>query len=129
MDLSRREFFKLSAGTVTGTAIGGSACLGASLAPTLALAQTLRMEKAKATPSVCPYCSVGCATLVHTVGDKIVNIEGDPLFFQAEDGIRHWSVTGVQTCALPISHNGRIKKTIPGARVFFTYGITLHHSW
>src|SRR5437016_8813172 len=24
-------------------------------------------------------------------------------FFQAEDGIRYWSVTGVQTCALPIS--------------------------
>src|SRR5256886_11626234 len=30
-------------------------------------------------------------------------------FFQAEDGIRDWTVTGVQTCALPIfsfsSHN------------------------
>src|SRR5258706_10085548 len=25
------------------------------------------------------------------------------LFYQAEDGIRDWSVTGVQTCALPIS--------------------------
>src|SRR5438093_3508301 len=25
------------------------------------------------------------------------------LFVQAEDGIRDWSVTGVQTCALPIS--------------------------
>src|SRR5262249_56624814 len=24
-------------------------------------------------------------------------------YFQAEDGIRDWSVTGVQTCALPIS--------------------------
>src|SRR5437016_10193372 len=27
-------------------------------------------------------------------------------FFQAEDGIRDWSVTGVQTCALPISTGG-----------------------
>ena len=26
-------------------------------------------------------------------------------FFQAEDGIRDWSVTGVQTCALPICHH------------------------
>src|SRR5437016_7063946 len=26
----------------------------------------------------------------------------DSFFFQAEDGIRDWSVTGVQTCALPI---------------------------
>src|SRR5437016_9901550 len=30
-------------------------------------------------------------------------------FFQAEDGIRDWSVTGVQTCALPISLGGIIK--------------------
>src|SRR5262249_59047270 len=27
---------------------------------------------------------------------------GFSFFFQAEDGIRDWSVTGVQTCALPI---------------------------
>ena len=67
MDLSRRDFFNLSAGAVTGTALGGIAGLGISLAPTLALAQELRIKHAKATPSVCPYCSVGCATLVHTV--------------------------------------------------------------
>src|SRR5262249_59370472 len=29
-------------------------------------------------------------------------------FFQAEDGIRDWSVTGVQTCALPIYRMVRI---------------------
>src|SRR5688500_19073323 len=29
-------------------------------------------------------------------------------FFQAEDGIRDYKVTGVQTCALPISHCSRI---------------------
>src|SRR5256885_6831137 len=28
-------------------------------------------------------------------------------FFQAEDGIRDYKVTGVQTCALPISRGGR----------------------
>src|SRR5256885_3953566 len=28
-------------------------------------------------------------------------------FFQAEDGIRDYKVTGVQTCALPISAGGR----------------------
>src|SRR5436190_17367074 len=28
-------------------------------------------------------------------------------FFQAEDGIRDHCVTGVQTCALPISNGGR----------------------
>src|SRR5262249_58002859 len=30
------------------------------------------------------------------------DIASPQLFFQAEDGIRDWSVTGVQTCALPI---------------------------
>ena len=29
-------------------------------------------------------------------------------FFQAEDGIRDWSVTGVQTCALPILKSGAL---------------------
>src|SRR5256885_9447290 len=29
-------------------------------------------------------------------------------FFQAEDGIRDYKVTGVQTCALPISQNGAV---------------------
>src|SRR5262249_59627439 len=31
----------------------------------------------------------------------------DFFFFQAEDGIRDWSVTGVQTCALPICRSER----------------------
>src|SRR5437762_4843179 len=30
-------------------------------------------------------------------------------FFQAEDGIRDTSVTGVQTCALPISANSKLR--------------------
>lgn len=78
MDVSRRNFLKVSSATATGTALGGLAGLGANLAPTLARAQELRIKDAKATPSVCPYCSVGCATLVHTIDGKIVNIEGDP---------------------------------------------------
>src|SRR6267154_1292131 len=31
-------------------------------------------------------------------------------FFQAEDGIRDGRVTGVQTCALPISHNADVRR-------------------
>src|SRR2546430_1048018 len=38
-------------------------------------------------------------------------------FFQAEDGIRDLTVTGVQTCALPISGRGaRRPETIAGSR-------------
>jgi len=76
--LTRRDFIRASAATLgPGTALGSLIGLGATLAPATARAQQLRIRDAKATPSVCPYCSVGCATIVHTVGDEIVNIEGD----------------------------------------------------
>ena len=76
--LSRRQFLRVSAtGLAPGTALGSLLGLGASLAPATARAQQLRIKDAKATPSVCPYCSVGCATIVHTIDGEIVNIEGD----------------------------------------------------
>ena len=78
MSVSRREFLKVSAaGIGPATALGSLLGLGASLAPATARAQQLRIKEAKATPSVCPYCSVGCAMIVHTIGNDIVNIEGD----------------------------------------------------
>lgn len=78
MAVSRRDFVKASTGIAGGTALAGLSGLGASLIPTAARAQDLRIRNARTTPSICPYCSVGCATLVHTVEDRIVNIEGDP---------------------------------------------------
>src|SRR5207237_7708028 len=36
-------------------------------------------------------------------------------FFQAEDGIRDSSVTGVQTCALPISQHRVLRRAVGGA--------------
>jgi formate dehydrogenase major subunit len=78
MDLSRRDFLRASTSAAAGTALGGLVGLGATLGPATARAQELRIKDAKAVPSVCPYCSVGCATLVHTVNGRIVNIEGDP---------------------------------------------------
>src|SRR5256885_2204283 len=38
-------------------------------------------------------------------------------FFQAEDGIRDYKVTGVQTCALPISQVSAIQGTSSGAMI------------
>ena len=40
--------------------------------------EKFRLNQAESTPSVCPYCSVGCAILVYTINGRIVNIEGDP---------------------------------------------------
>src|SRR5205807_7209668 len=48
------------------------------------------------------------ACSVSTLASRMTAINMPPLnlklfFFQAEDGIRDYKVTGVQTCALPIS--------------------------
>ena len=78
MEVSRRDFLRLSVAAGTGTALSGLVGSGVNLTPTVARAQELRIKGAKTTPSLCPYCSVGCATLVSTIDGKIVNIEGDP---------------------------------------------------
>ena len=78
MEMSRRDILRLSVAGGAGTALGGLIASGVDLAPVVAQAQQLRIKDAKVTPSVCPFCSVGCATLVHTINGQIVNIEGDP---------------------------------------------------
>ena len=77
MELSRRSFLRYSVAAGGATALSGLIGSGVNLGPAIARAQELRIKGAKATPSICPYCSVGCATLVHTIDGKIVNIEGD----------------------------------------------------
>ena len=78
MEMSRRDLLRLSVAGGAGTALGGLIASGVDLAPIVAQAQQLRIKDAKITPSVCPFCAVGCATLVHTINGQIVNIEGDP---------------------------------------------------
>jgi formate dehydrogenase major subunit len=37
-----------------------------------------RIAGAKKTPSICPYCAVGCGTNVYSRDGKIIDIEGNP---------------------------------------------------
>ncbi len=78
MQVSRREFLRYSAGAGAGTALGGLVGLGLTLAPARAKAQQLRIKDSRTVPSICPFCSVGCATLIHVKYGEIINIEGDP---------------------------------------------------
>lgn len=73
--MSRRQFLKVTAG---GIGLGGALSLGMSLAPVAAHAKTLKIAGAREVPSVCPYCAVGCATLVSVKDGKVINIEGNP---------------------------------------------------
>jgi formate dehydrogenase major subunit len=74
MGVSRRDFFKLTGGTI---ALG---TVGTALSPDEANAKemALRIEGATQTTTVCPYCSVGCSILVHSKDGKVINVEGDP---------------------------------------------------
>jgi formate dehydrogenase major subunit len=74
--LSRRDFIRLSGGA--GAALGTLTALGVSMAPSVAYARTLRIQNAKAVPTICPYCAVGCGMIAHTINGEIVNIEGNP---------------------------------------------------
>ena len=73
---SRRDFVKLSGGV--SAALGTLGALGMSLAPPVAHARTLRIQNARAVPTICPYCAVGCGMIAHTINGQIVNIEGNP---------------------------------------------------
>lgn len=37
-----------------------------------------RLHGARTVGSICPYCAVGCATLIHVKDGQIVDVEGDP---------------------------------------------------
>ena len=80
MALNRRDFFKVGIG-------GGAAGLlfGFDVKPALAQARALKIARTSETHSICPYCSVSCGVIIHTLGDKaknvtaqVVHVEGDP---------------------------------------------------
>ncbi len=82
MQLSRRQFFKVSAGTLGGT---GLAALGMTPSIAEGAVRQYKLLKTKETRSVCTYCSVGCGLLIYSLGGKaknaqseIIHIEGDP---------------------------------------------------
>ena len=81
METTRRQFLKA-------TAIGGTATasvLGFDLQPALAQVRELKIARTTETRSTCPYCSVSCGVILHTLGDRsrnvkptVVHVEGDP---------------------------------------------------
>ena len=73
---SRRDFLKASVGG--GFTLGSLLGLGLDLRAAQDEVRKLRIEGARETPSVCPYCAVGCGQIIHSRGDKIINIEGNP---------------------------------------------------
>jgi formate dehydrogenase major subunit len=78
MELTRRGFLKA-------TTIGTTIALGFDMSKARAEMRELKIARTTETRSTCPYCSVSCGVIIHTLGDRaknatsaIVHIEGDP---------------------------------------------------
>ena len=78
--MTRRAFLKV--GTVGGLT---ASALGFDLTPLFAQVRELKIARTTETRSICPYCSVSCGVILHTLGDKsknvrptVVHVEGDP---------------------------------------------------
>ena len=79
MQPTRRNFL------TTGTGAVVASVLGFNLKPAYAQAAELKIARTTETRSTCPYCSVSCGVIIHTIGDKaknvtpqVVHVEGDP---------------------------------------------------
>jgi len=79
MNISRRQFLKISSGAIGTVVATEVASFGADTSAVQARASGSPIKKGKEIPSVCPYCSVGCGQIV-TVNDhgKIIDIQGNP---------------------------------------------------
>src|SRR5215510_11676578 len=75
--LSRRQFLKLSAGTMSGVAAAEVSGFGFDAAPIRARASTQKIKQGKEVPGVCPYCAVGCGQIITVADGKIVDIQGN----------------------------------------------------
>ncbi|HXX31196.1 MAG TPA: twin-arginine translocation signal domain-containing protein [Myxococcaceae bacterium] len=76
--MHRRTFLK-------GTAAAGVGLALFDLSKARAEMRELKIARTTETRSTCPYCSVSCGVIIHTLGDKaknvtgaVVHVEGDP---------------------------------------------------
>src|SRR5689334_736917 len=72
---TRRTFLKATSLTL----------LGFDLSVAHAQSRELKISRTTETRSTCPYCSVSCGVIIHTLGDRaknvtpqLVHVEGDP---------------------------------------------------
>jgi formate dehydrogenase major subunit len=78
--MERRTFLKGAVG------VGGAAmAFGFDLSEARAEMRQFKISRTTETRSICPYCSVSCGVIIHTLGDRsknvkasVVHVEGDP---------------------------------------------------
>ncbi len=114
LNLNRRKFLKISGAASAGAALGP---LGFDLSAGPARCAPLKINYAKETTTICPYCSCGCSIIVHTVNGKVINTEGDP-----ESPINEGALCSKGAALYQESHNehrlGKVRYRAPGSSVW-----------
>jgi formate dehydrogenase major subunit len=79
VNVTRRTFIRAASGAVI------ASTLGFDVRSAYAQSRELKIARTTETRSTCPYCSVSCGVIIHTIGDKaknvtpqVVHVEGDP---------------------------------------------------
>ena len=79
MTVTRRIFLKTGSGAIA------ASVLGFDVRRAYAQSRELKIARTTETRSTCPYCSVSCGVIIHTLGDKaknvaaqVIHVEGDP---------------------------------------------------
>lgn len=75
MNVTRRQFLKLSGAVAATLAVVE---LGFDEKKARAESSKFKIAKLKPTPTICPYCAVGCGILVYSTEDDVIYTEGDP---------------------------------------------------
>ncbi len=116
MDLSKQSVSRrdvLKAVTSGGFALGSTLALG-NVAAVKARTQTLKVAGAKDVPSICPYCAVGCGTMISVVDGKVVNVEGNPNSPISEGNLCPKGSATFQMATTPLRVT-KVKYRAPGA--------------
>jgi formate dehydrogenase major subunit len=82
MAFTRRQFIGVS---ISGLGASSLAALGFAPERALADVRAFKLARTTETRNTCPYCSVGCGVILHTLGDhaknakaELIHVEGDP---------------------------------------------------
>jgi formate dehydrogenase major subunit len=75
MGISRRTFLKGLGGGLTALGLSDVMLLRSGWAGAVPSA---KINEAKASTSICPFCGVGCGLVAYTNNGKLVDVEGDP---------------------------------------------------
>lgn len=79
MKITRRQFLKISSGTIGTAVVAEMAGFGLDTGKAWAAAGKIPIKSGRQVPSVCPYCSVGCGQIVMVDDNgKIIDIQGNP---------------------------------------------------